>query len=487
MDDRVAMLVAQLNNARSAEEFYDAERAVATAYRTAGDDLVAVVVEHRATTASHVERARKRVHEQARAAGVRLESNGPRATRIRLLGGRTVSFRTLRLRPTKVESQDEPKRGVGQRGPSGAGVYPALEEIGIAGQSTPALRFEVAREVVGASSVAVARENLRERGINLDECAVLRLTYLVGELALAARLDRLPRIADPTCLEGEFCGKRVVACVDGGRVRMRVNPEGERNAKGFIDYAAPWREPKLLTIYVVDERGKRDRKVKTVIDGTMGDADAVVALLIGYLRLHGAQHAAHLTLAGDGAAWIWNRAEEIRAAVGLPKGQFAMVVDWYHATEKLSEVSKIPEWCNEKGEKDETDKVRKDWVAVTTHHLYDGDLDAVVMRLRGLVVDPKKDEISKHIPYFDTNRARMDYPRFRAAGIPMGSGCVESAVRRVVNLRMKGNSIFWLEEHAEAVLHLRSYLKAGRWDELVRAVLRRPAAPALREPAACAA
>ena len=56
----------------------------------------------------------------------------------------------------------------------------------------------------------------------------------------------------------------------------------------------------------------------------------------------------------------------------------------------------------------------------------------------------------------------------------MGSGAVESAVRRVVNLRMKGNSIYWLPEHAEAMLHIRAFLKAGRWDELDCATISQP-------------
>ncbi len=51
---------------------------------------------------------------------------------------------------------------------------------------------------------------------------------------------------------------------------------------------------------------------------------------------------------------------------------------------------------------------------------------------------------------------------------------MESAIRRVVNQRLKGNSIYWTEEHAEDVLHLRSFLKAGRWGEVVDAHLRRP-------------
>ena len=53
----------------------------------------------------------------------------------------------------------------------------------------------------------------------------------------------------------------------------------------------------------------------------------------------------------------------------------------------------------------------------------------------------------------------------------MGSGAMESAVRRVINLKLKSPGKFWLLVNAEATLHLRSYLKAGHWDHLVNRTL----------------
>ena len=41
---------------------------------------------------------------------------------------------------------------------------------------------------------------------------------------------------------------------------------------------------------------------------------------------------------------------------------------------------------------------------------------------------------------------------FRRRGVPLGSGAIESAIRRVINLRLKGNSISWYEENAEGML-----------------------------------
>jgi hypothetical protein len=65
----------------------------------------------------------------------------------------------------------------------------------------------------------------------------------------------------------------------------------------------------------------------------------------------------------------------------------------------------------------------------------------------------------------------MDYARIAALKLPIGSGAIESAIRRVVNLRLKGPSIYWHKTSAEAVLLLRSYYKAGRWNHLERQAL----------------
>jgi hypothetical protein len=61
---------------------------------------------------------------------------------------------------------------------------------------------------------------------------------------------------------------------------------------------------------------------------------------------------------------------------------------------------------------------------------------------------------------------------FRRRGLPMGSGAVESCVRRLVNLRLKGNGIFWTVESAEAVLQLRAQLLSGRWNQFMKEILR---------------
>ncbi len=54
-----------------------------------------------------------------------------------------------------------------------------------------------------------------------------------------------------------------------------------------------------------------------------------------------------------------------------------------------------------------------------------------------------------------SRRERLNYAEVLACQLPIGSGSIESLIRQVVNLRMKGNSKFWLKENAEIMLHLR--------------------------------
>ena len=59
----------------------------------------------------------------------------------------------------------------------------------------------------------------------------------------------------------------------------------------------------------------------------------------------------------------------------------------------------------------------------------------------------------------------MAYPTFRGFGLPLESGAIESSIRRVINLRLKGNGIFWREENAESMLQLRAPVMSDRWND----------------------
>ena len=54
---------------------------------------------------------------------------------------------------------------------------------------------------------------------------------------------------------------------------------------------------------------------------------------------------------------------------------------------------------------------------------------------------PKTSPVWTEIDYLERhgNAGHLDYATYRRRGLPLGSGAIESVIRRVINLRMKGN------------------------------------------------
>ena len=108
--------------------------------------------------------------------------------------------------------------------------------------------------------------------------------------------------------------------------------------------------------------------------------------------------------------------------------------------------------------------------------------DATLARTRGLLKRARVDitalrelcrgrtagKIRTHLNYFLKNRHRFAYTTMVGLGLPRGSGAVESAIRRVINLRIKGASIYWLPESVDAILLLRSFYKSGDCSAMTR-------------------
>lgn len=295
----------------------------------------------------------------------------------------------------------------------------------------------------------------------IDHKAALRLTYLVTDDALRARGQAMRALKEGVD-DGPFAGQRVVAAVDGGRVNIRKRVAGRPRKGGRKRFETEWREPKILTLYVIDEDGKRDRKVPTVIDGTLGDADAVFELLRFHLLRMGAHQAKSVVFVADGAKWIWRRTDALRQALHLLEDRFQEIVDYFHVVERLGELSKTQTRWGE--------ALRLEWLHEQKRRLKAGDIEAIEDVVR--VIGTRKDaDMETESEYWSRNRERLRYAAYREQNWPIGSGAVESAVRRVINLRMKGASITWTEEHAEGVIHLRAHAKSGRWDELEGNVL----------------
>ncbi len=69
------------------------------------------------------------------------------------------------------------------------------------------------------------------------------------------------------------------------------------------------------------------------------------------------------------------------------------------------------------------------------------------------------------------NRGLLNYNKISQLNLPIGSGAVESLIRQAVNLRLKGNGKFWLEENAEIILHARCQWLSGAWSDFTNSIL----------------
>jgi hypothetical protein len=346
------------------------------------------------------------------------------------------------------------RKGQRRRGKRYAGLYAGLVLLGIYDRCTPALAAEISLLAAMLGSLDEAQDVLAQRGVALE---IKTLRLVAYRYATRARLEQQIESSE---LDDTVLGRRVVISTDGGRIRLRETKRGPKTKKGRRRYTGAWREPKVLIIYVVDAEGKREASFAPVIDATLKGPDAVFALLRIYLQQLGIAQADQVLFIADGAPWIWKRVPQLLQALGLRADQVHEMLDFYHAAEHLGKVSAL--------RKDWSAKLRSRWRNQQRRLLLQGEIERVIAAVRDICRGRNSKSIRTHRDYFIKNQSRMAYAKLMAMKLPIGSGSIESTVRRVVNLRLKGASLFWCRASAEAILMLRSYYKAGRWNLLKR-------------------
>lgn len=376
---------------------------------------------------------------------------------MRLLGGLLLWVTTLYCAPAA-------RTGKG-RGKEGGGVYPEFGVLGIQEGSSPALVREVGRQVALLPSYALSREELARRGVDLDIKEIYGIGKYAGAAALTYRRRLLEQYRAGLLVAGRaWAGKRLGVFVDGGRTKIRTltrRQQGRGKHKTQRRrYRTDWREPKLLIIVELDRRGRMVPGSKAVLDGTFEGPDELMELLAMYLHLLGAASAQLVCLGADGAPWVWERWDWVIQRVGLKAQRVTKILDWCHAVHHVSLA--LEEVVEDKEVRRRLFKKLRKW-------LKHGDWWEVVSELSQRAKDlPNGHALWTEVSYLERHgeEGHLDYARFRRRGVPLGSGAIESAIRRVINLRLKGNSISWYKENAEGMLLLRCLVLSKRWDDI---------------------
>lgn len=387
-----------------------------------------------------------------------MRSGEQRPLRLRLLGGLVLFVTTLFCGPARRNV-----RGRG-RGREGAGLYPELAALGIQEGKSPALVREVGRLAALLPSYEAVQHELLERGQKINIKQVHGIGQYAAAAALTYRWRELKLYRAGLLPAGDGRGKRFAAMIDGGPTKIRKTT---RKQKGYGKtktqkrrYHTDWREPKQIIVFEMDEAGRMKKGTKPILDGTFQGPDEILEILAMRLHQVGAAQAEVVAFRTDGAPWIWERLEWVTKRLGLKKSQVSLGLDWCHA---VHHVSLALAWLVSEAERPRVFKKFRKW-------LKGGSWQKVVHEMIDLLLAQGLDETAPvwtEINYLERHgeAGHLDYAKFRRRRLPVGSGAIESAIRRVINLRMKGNSISWKEENAEGMLVLRGLVLSRRWKE----------------------
>jgi len=299
------------------------------------------------------------------------------------------------------------------------------------------------------SSIKEAQEMLAARGCILN---FKRVRNIVKRFATRARECQKNGnfLEEPV----DVSGHRVVISVDGGRIRIRKDKKRLKTKKGRRRFHTNWKEPKLFIIYIVNEEGGMDRRFCPLIDASMNGPDNIFALLQFYVGKMNICMASSCAFIADGASWIWKRAATLMHKLGLKKDKIHLAIDFYHAAEHLWRLLELKKMSKPE---------RKTYFKKYRRMLLKGNGIEFFEIIKSLTKGSRSKKIIREKNYFIKNESKMQYSVLTSLQLPKGSGAVESAIRRIINLRLKGPGIFWHEDSANEMLMLRSYYKANRW------------------------
>ena len=266
------------------------------------------------------------------------------------------------------------------------------------------------------------------------------------------------------------------------KLKAQLGPGEKRQRKqealvGVSDTVDPKpRTPEALAELLVDPEAARARRQRA---GTKDEApraqpvrcvaslgrttQAVMELITADAERRDPQHRTPLVIRLDGALCLWRLAPKLFK----PWKPVTCVLDMMHVVSYLWAAANA--WFPE-GSKDGTR-----WVQVKLMEILRGRVGYVIGGLRQLLTKRRlrqsvRQTLAKVITCLHNHRRWMPYDAYLAAGLPVGTGVVESACGSVVKLRMEGEGKRWSLPGAEAILAWRSLKKSH--DHALRAYWR---------------
>ena len=278
------------------------------------------------------------------------------------------------------------------------------------------------------------------------------MTQLEAELAaLAAGV--LP-VAEPVAAELEALP--LVVGADGVMVPFRAYP-------GTPKGKTRWREIKVAVLARLGVRltgqGKRvTRLCQRRLVAVLGTIDALTPRLWLEAVRQQVGAARQVVWVSDGGRGFWRVFQSCFQALGA-----IGILDFYHAAQ--NRYQGVSAWLGLDGPTDAGQR----WFATLRHRLRHGQEQAVLAALAALVETQSlpasaQKTLTNVYHYLKTHEAHLHYDPFKAAGLPIGSGLVESACKWLIQQRFKGVGMRWSEPGFNHLLHLRLAWVNQRFD-----------------------
>jgi Uncharacterised protein family (UPF0236) len=250
----------------------------------------------------------------------------------------------------------------------------------------------------------------------------------------------------------------------------RIEPETASLPAGGVAQIIAETDGCLIPIVKIAAKGPKDRRKRRLLDWQ--EARLSLAYRTGSLTKHyqatlqavavagqqllacavqaGAGQKSRIHCVGDGAAWIVRQVEERFGKQGR------YLLDFYHVSEYLAQAaeaitSKTAEWRRRQQERLKRNQVGR-VLAELTRHLEEEEDEECQAPVRACW------------RYLSNRLENLDYKGAIAAGLPIGSGEIESGNRSVIQARLKRSGAWWKEENAEAMLGLRALRASGQWE-----------------------
>jgi len=221
----------------------------------------------------------------------------------------------------------------------------------------------------------------------------------------------------------------------------------------MIHAGGDWHEIRVASVAAEDAQGnvlKRDHRARFLNCEDFGWQLLLLARRAGYHR------APLKAFIADGAKWLWEMAE-------LKFPDAVQILDWFHLSERVHETAAAI-YGQGTAEAAQFTQARLE-------ELWNSQSSQTIVALRELRKQLRsagsRESLRTLINYLENNRRRIDYRRYRALGLKIGSGQVEGACKSLAGARCKQSGMRnWTKHGAEGVLRLRAALQTGSYDAL---------------------